>query len=91
MKIHNISNPMNYKGNIKPVKNEELTKPKNYDVIDIKLKPGKDNPKLNSIKDKIVNEINTETKLDKINRIKESLNNKTYNVDIEEIVNKLFK
>jgi len=92
MKIQNVNNYMNYKGNTKPIKNEEHTKAKNYDVIEIKNKPiQKEETKLESIKKNVVEKINQETNADKINRIKESIHNKTYSIDVEEIVNKLLK
>lgn len=93
MKIQNVSNYMNYKGSSKPVKNEEQTKVKNYDVIEIKGNSKKDNKEstLNSIKHKVVSQLNQETNAEKINKIKESVNNNTYKIDIEEIVNRLLK
>ncbi len=92
MRIQNINNYMNFKGNIKPVKNEEQAKSKNYDVIEIKGNiPQKYDTKLESIKKNVIEKINQETNTDKINRIKESVNNKTYSIDVEQIVNKLLK
>lgn len=92
MKIQNISNYMNYKGNAKTIKNDEHVKVKNYDVIEIKGKtPQKEDMKLESIKKNVVEKINQETNTEKINRIKEDINNKTYSIDVEEIVNKLLK
>jgi anti-sigma28 factor (negative regulator of flagellin synthesis) len=93
MKIQNIGNFMNYKGNSKPIKNEEQVKTKNYDVIEINGKSQRDNKAstLNNIKQKVVSQVNQETNAEKISRIKESLNNKDYKIDVEEIVNKLLK
>lgn len=93
MKIQNINNYMNYKGSTKPIKNNESVKTKNYDVIDIKNKSAQDKHevKLDSIKKEVVSKVNKETSIDKINKIKESINNKTYNIDVDEIVSKLFK
>ena len=93
MKIQNISNFINYKGNSKPIKNEELAKTKNYDVIEINGKSQRDGKAstLNSIKQKVVSQVNKETNAEKINKIKESLNNNSYKIDVEEIVNKLLK
>lgn len=51
----------------------------------------KDNISLQSIKKKLVSQINEETDAEKINRIKESINNKTYSIDVEEIVKRLLK
>lgn len=93
MKIQNISNFINYKGNSKPIKNEELAKAKKYDVIEINGKSQKDGKAstLNSIKQKVVSQVDKETNAEKINKIKESLNNNSYKIDVEEIVNKLLK
>lgn len=93
MKIQNISNYMNYKGNSKPVKAEDTVKVKNYDVIEIKNKSQKDKEasSINSIKNKVVQQMNEESNAEKISRIKESVNNKTYTIDVEDIVNKLLK
>lgn len=93
MKIQNIGNFMNYKSNSKPIKNEEQAKTKNYDVIEINGKSQRDSKAstLNNIKQKVVSQVNQETNAEKISRIKESLNNKDYKIDVEEIVNKLLK
>ena len=93
MKIQNINNYMNYKGNTRPIKNNESVKTKNYDVIDIKNKSSQDKSdvKLDSIKKDVVSKVNKETSVDKINGIKESVNNNTYKIDVDEIVSKLFK
>jgi anti-sigma28 factor (negative regulator of flagellin synthesis) len=91
MKIQNINNFMSYKTNSKPAKNDEAVKTKKYDIIDIKSKSANDSDNLNisTIKKKVVSQINEETSLDKISRIKESINNKTYSIDVDEIVRKL--
>jgi anti-sigma28 factor (negative regulator of flagellin synthesis) len=93
MKIQNIGSFMNYKGNSKPIKNEEQAKAKNYDVIEINGKSQRNSKAstLNNIKQKVVSQVNQETNAEKISRIKESLNNKDYKIDVEEIVNKLLK
>lgn len=96
MKIQNINNNnyINYKNNPNYVKKEKNIKENKYDVIDIKSKTIKDEDKSISpqmIKRKLISEINQETDADKINRIKESIKNKTYSIDVEEIVNKLLK
>lgn len=93
MKIQNINNHINYKATTKPIKNEEPVKSKNYDVIDIKSKSTRDKEALNldSIKKNIISEVNQDTSADKVSRIKESINNKTYNIDVEEIINKLLR
>jgi len=91
MKIQNINNIINYTNNKKPVKQEEITKNKNYDVIEInKNNANKDNEKSSvnyeKIKNDIVAEINKETSSEKIDRLKTSINDKTYQVDVDEIV-----
>lgn len=94
MKIQNINNNkyVNYKStNI--INKEEMNKENKYDVIDIKGKGinGEGNISLQSIKKKVVSQINEETKIDKINRIRDSINNKTYSIDVEEIVRRILK
>lgn len=92
MKIQNISNYMNYKGSTKTIKNEEQYKAKNYDVIEIKGKVSvQKDIKIESIKKNVAEKINEETNIEKINRIKESINNKTYSIDVKKIVEKLLK
>ena len=93
MKIQNINNYMNYKSNINPIKKDEVSKDNKYDVIEIKNKNASDKQSLsvNSIKKNIVSKINEETNTNKINKIKDSINNKTYSIDVDEIVRKLLK
>ncbi|MDI9496790.1 MAG: flagellar biosynthesis anti-sigma factor FlgM [Bacillota bacterium] len=92
MKIHNINNNnyINFKNNSNLVKKEEINKENKYDVVDFNNR-NKDNISLQSIKKKLVSQINEETDAEKINRIKESINNKTYSIDVEEIVKRLLK
>jgi anti-sigma28 factor (negative regulator of flagellin synthesis) len=92
MKIHNINNNnyINFKNNSNLVKKEEINKKNKYDVVDFNNR-NKDNISLQSIKKKLVSQINEETDAEKINRIKESINNKTYSIDVEEIVKRLLK
>lgn len=82
---------MNYKGSTKPIRNEEQVKGKNYDVIEIKGKLPKEDMKLETIKKDVASQVNKETNAEKISRIKESINNKTYSIDVEEILNNLLK
>lgn len=98
MKVQNVNNYMNYKQTAKTIKNEEHTKANNYDVIEIKNKGNvnkgngpKETLTLDAIKKNAVSQINKETDNEKINRIKDSINNKTYSIDVNEIVNKLLK
>ncbi|HQO95721.1 MAG TPA: hypothetical protein PK516_07710, partial [Sedimentibacter sp.] len=69
MKINNINNNnyINYKGNSNLIKKEEINKENKYDVIDFNNK-NKENISLQSIKKKVVSQINEETNADKINR-----------------------
>jgi len=92
MKVQNINNKnyINYKSNSNEIKKEEINKENKYDVIELKGK-NKENVSLQSIKKKVVSQINKETNADKINRIKDSINNKTYSIDVEEIVKRLLK
>nr|WP_312577355.1 flagellar biosynthesis anti-sigma factor FlgM [Sedimentibacter sp.] len=93
MKIQKINNYINYNGNTKPVKHEELIKNKNYDVIEInKDNVNKDKMSGNiseKVKDEITSQIKKETSSEKINRIKESIDNNTYQIDVDEIVKRL--
>lgn len=99
MKIQNINNNnhINFKGSSNVNRKEEVNKANKYDLIDIKAnniknnEKGDDNISLHSIKRKLLAEINEETSVDKINRIKESINNKSYSIDVDEIVNSLLK
>lgn len=93
MKIQNINNYINYNGNTKPVKREEeAIKNKNYDVIEInKNNKTKVQEKVDyeKIKSNIVQDVKKETSDEKIERIKESVNNNTYQIDVDEIVKRL--
>ncbi len=92
MKIQNINNYMGYKGNPKAIKSEETVKVKKYDVIDIKIKAANDNGgDVSDIKKELVSQISEETKVDKINKIKTSLENNDYKIDVKEIVRNLLK
>lgn len=93
MKIHNVSKYVSYNGTAKPIKHDEETiKCKNYDVIEInknKIALGKSNVNLEKIKKDISIEINKETSSEKIEAIKESIKNNSYQVDVDELVKKL--
>nr|WP_300092991.1 flagellar biosynthesis anti-sigma factor FlgM [Sedimentibacter sp.] len=91
MKIQNINNYMSYNKSTKSTKSEEIVKAKNYDVIDIKKTSGNKDSKIENVKKSVVSQIETETKAEKIQKIKESIDNKTYKIDVDEIVNKLLK
>jgi anti-sigma28 factor (negative regulator of flagellin synthesis) len=88
MKVQNINNYMNYKVNSKAVKSEDPAKTRKFDVIDIK---GTSNKDINSIKKKIASEINKETDINKLNKIKEAININSYTIDADEIARKLLK
>ena len=92
MKIQNINNYMNYTGASKPVKNQETVKNNKYDVIELNGKASmeKNEGYLNSIKKNITADVSKENSAEKINRIKESIDNRTYDINAEEIVRKLF-
>ncbi|NLJ57598.1 MAG: flagellar biosynthesis anti-sigma factor FlgM [Tissierellia bacterium] len=89
MRIQNINNYINFQGNCKPVKKDEVNKTKKYDVIEIKNKDFQDSQDSNIKKD-LVSKIN-ERDIDKINRIKERIKNETYTIDVEEIVKKMLR
>jgi len=93
MKIQNINNYINYNGNTKPAKREEETiKNKNYDVIEInknKETKAQDKVDYEKIKNNITQEVKAETSGAKIERIKESINDNTYQIDVDEIVKRL--
>ena len=95
MKIQNINNNnyINHKNNSNFIKKEEINRENKYDVIDIKPKSTKNDESISphSIKSKVVSQINQETNADKINRTKENINNKTYDIDVEEIVRRLLR
>jgi len=93
MKIQNINNYINYNGNTKPVKREEETiKNKNYDVIEInknKTIKAQDKIDYEKIKSNITKKVEAETSSEKLERLKESINNNTYQIDVDEIVKRL--
>jgi anti-sigma28 factor (negative regulator of flagellin synthesis) len=92
MKIQNISNYIKYNCSIKSVKNEETAKTKKYDVIDIKSRTDENNGgNIASVKRKIVEEVDGKTKADKLKKIKNSIDNKNYRIDAEEIAGKILK
>lgn len=92
MKIQNINNYINYNGNKKPVKAEETIKNKNYDVIEINKNntiKDKSDSDIEKIKKKITLQVNAETNIEKLDRIKESIDNNSYQIDVDEIVKRL--
>lgn len=93
MKIQNINNYVSYKGSSKTVKNEGLVKARKYDVIDIKSRVAGENVSTDvvSVKKDIVSKVNKETNADKLSRIKNSVDDKTYDIDVEEVVRRLLR
>lgn len=91
MKIQNINNFMGYSKSTKSTKSEEIVKAKNYDVIDIKKNSVNKDSKIGNVKKNVVSQIEAETQAEKIQKIKESIDNKTYKIDVDEIVKKLLK
>lgn len=91
MKIQNINNYMGYNKSTKSTKNEEIVKAKNYDVIDIKKTSINKDSKIENVKKNVVSQVEAETQAEKIQKIKESIDNKTYKIDVDEIVKKLLK
>lgn len=92
MRIQNINNYMGCMG-AKPAKKDEINKQSNkYDVVEIKNKKNdKETLSLNTIKKNIVSKVCEDTSIEKINEIKDSINNKTYSIDVEEIVKRMLK
>ena len=90
MKITNISNFMSYNNNTSKIKKNDVVVSKKYDTIQIN-KNNIINAENNSasdvdkIKNKIANEVKSETSADKIEFLKQQINNKTYVVDSEEL------
>lgn len=91
MKIQNINNYMGYNKSTKSTKSEEIVKVKNYDVIDIKKTSVNKDGKIENVKKNVASQIEAETQAEKIQKIKESIDNKTYKIDVDEIVKKLLK
>lgn len=93
MKIQNINKYINFKGNSKPVKNDELAKNNKYDVIEIKHKTKHNSniskKELDNIKKDISTQINKETNTNKIAKIKNRIDNNNYKIDVDEIVRRL--
>jgi anti-sigma28 factor (negative regulator of flagellin synthesis) len=92
MKIPSINNYISYSGNAKPIKCEDTTKNKNYDVVEFnKNNTIKDESSLSceKIKEKITAEINGDIDVEKLDRIKDSIDQDNYQVDVDEIVKRL--
>jgi len=98
MKINNIGNKyINFNNsNAKPIKHEDPVKSKKYDVIELSNKTNdisdinnKKSDEIDKIKNDIILQINKQTSSEKIDKIKESIKNNTYKIDVDEILNKL--
>lgn len=89
MKINNINNYMGYNGPKKPAKPAEAVKSKNYDIVQINKSDKSGGVNLEKLKKDVAADINKEISTSKIESIKESIKNKTYEIDVEEIVKKL--
>lgn len=90
MKITNVSNFMSYNSNTSKIKKNDVAVSKKFDTIQINknnLVNIENNSSLDvdKLKNKIVNEINNESNIDKIEFLRQQINNKTYVVDSEEL------
>ncbi len=90
MKISNVSNFMSYKNNSSIVKKDEVVKSKNYDTIQINknniINVENNNAfDVEKLKSKIVSEVEAQTNANKIEQIKNQVNNKAYIVNSEEL------
>ncbi len=90
MKITNVSNFMSYNNNTSKIKKNDVVVSKKFDTIQIN-KNNIINSESNNIldvdkvKNKIVNDISNENNVDKIEFLRQQINNKTYVVDSEEL------
>ncbi len=84
---------MSYKSSSKTIKNERSARERKYDVIDIKSRVADENASSDvvSVKKDVVSAINKETTADKLSRIKNSVDDKSYNIDVEEIARRLLR
>lgn len=90
MKINNINSYMGYNGAKKPAKPaEEAVKSKNYDMVQINKNDKSSGNNIEKLKKDVAADINKEISTSKIESIRESIKNKTYEIDVEEIVKKL--
>lgn len=90
MKITNVSNFMSYNNNTSIIKKNDAIVSKKFDTIQIN-KNNIINAESNNVldvdklKNKIVNEINNEDNANKIEFLRQQINNKTYVVNSEEL------
>lgn len=90
MKITNINNYMKYSNNASKIKKNEVLVSKKFDTIQINknsLINAENNNALDvdKLKSKIVNEVNNENSVNKIEFLKQQINNKTYVVNSDEL------
>ena len=90
MKITGIGNFMSYKNNSPNIKKNEVNKSRNFDTIQINRKTigtCEDNTSIDieKIKNKIINDLNNDYNTDKVDIIKKQIENKTYNLNTEEL------
>ena len=90
MKITNVSNFISYNSNTSKIKKNDVTVSKKFDTIQINKNnlvnvENSNSLDVEKLKNKIVNEINDESNVDKIEFLRQQINNKTYIVDSEEL------
>jgi len=90
MKITNISNFMSYNNNTSKIKKNDAVVSKKFDTIQINknniINAESSNVlDVDKLKNKIVNEIDNEDNANKIEFLRQQINNKTYVVNSEEL------
>lgn len=89
MKISNINNYMNYKSNNINIKKNDVTKSKKFDTIQINKSAREINenqtPDINTIKKQLLSDINIDHNVDRIEQIKQQIENNTYDVNTKEL------
>jgi len=90
MKITNVNNFMSYNSNVSKIKKKDIGVPKKYDVIQINKNNFISNENNNSLnidqlKNKIVDEIKSESQSGKLEFLRQQIIDKKYVVDSEEL------
>ena len=90
MKITNISNFMSYNNNTSKIKKNDVVDTKKFDTIQINKSnfitvENNNSLDVDKIKNRITSEINSENNADKIEFLRQQINNKTYVVNSEEL------
>lgn len=90
MKISNINNFTNYNSNVSKIKKKDVEAPKKYDVIQINKNNFMNNENKSSInidqlKNKIVDEIRSESKAGRLEFLKQQINDNKYVVNADEL------